>query len=141
MIVLDTDHMSLLERAESPEARRLQARVAALPPEQRTTTIVNFEEQMRGWMAYLAKSRAVARPVDAYRRLQRQLDTYTKMKLLGFDERAATEFQRLMRARIRIGTLDLKIAAIALAYDATLLTRNTSDFVKVSGLKFEDWTT
>jgi tRNA(fMet)-specific endonuclease VapC len=141
MIVLDTDHMSLLERGESPTASRLQARLATLPPELRTTTIVSFEEQMRGWMAYLAKSRTVARQVDAYKRLQRQLDTYTNMKLLGFDERAATEFQRLMKTRIRIGTLDLRIAAIALAQDATLLTRNTSDFAKVPGLKFEDWTT
>jgi tRNA(fMet)-specific endonuclease VapC len=141
MIVLDTDHMSLLERGESPSASRLQARLATLPPELRTTTIVSFEEQMRGWMAYLAKSRTVARQVDAYKRLQRQLDTYANMKLLGFDERAATEFQRLMKARIRIGTLDLRIAAIALSQDATLLTRNTSDFAKVPGLKFEDWTT
>jgi tRNA(fMet)-specific endonuclease VapC len=36
---------------------------------------------------------------------------------------------------------DLKIAAIALANDAILLSRNLSDFAKVSGLRVEDWTT
>jgi tRNA(fMet)-specific endonuclease VapC len=46
----------------------------------------------------------------------------------------------LQKAKLRIGTLDLKIAAITLAHDATLLTRNTADFGKVPGLKFEDWT-
>jgi tRNA(fMet)-specific endonuclease VapC len=36
--------------------------------------------------------------------------------------------------------MDLKIAATALAYDATLLTANTKDFVKVPNLRIEDWT-
>jgi tRNA(fMet)-specific endonuclease VapC len=36
--------------------------------------------------------------------------------------------------------MDLKIAAIVLAHDATLLSRNLSDFRKVPGLKVEDWT-
>ena len=41
---------------------------------------------------------------------------------------------------IRIGTMDLKIAAIVLAHDATLLTKNLSDFRKVPGSKVADWT-
>jgi len=36
--------------------------------------------------------------------------------------------------------MDLKIAAIVLAQNATLLTRNLSDFRKVPRLKVEDWT-
>ncbi len=35
--------------------------------------------------------------------------------------------------------MDLKIAAITLANNATLLTRNLADFNKVPGLKAEDW--
>jgi tRNA(fMet)-specific endonuclease VapC len=52
---------------------------------------------------------------------------------------AAEEFQRLQKTRIRIGTMDLKIAAIALTSNATLLTRNLIDFRKVPDLKVEDW--
>jgi len=41
--------------------------------------------------------------------------------------------------RIRVGTQDLKIAAITLAHGATLLTRNTRDFAQVPELNIENW--
>jgi tRNA(fMet)-specific endonuclease VapC len=46
---------------------------------------------------------------------------------------------RLRTARIRIGTQDLKIASIALADNATLLSANLVDFRQVPGLDVEDW--
>jgi tRNA(fMet)-specific endonuclease VapC len=61
------------------------------------------------------------------------------MPVLPFDERAAVVFDELKRKRIRIGTQDLKIAAIALANDATIITRNVRDFSRVPDLQFEDW--
>jgi hypothetical protein len=54
MYILDTDHISLLERASTHAEQRLRFRLAGLQPEQRVTTIITFEEQMRGWMACLA---------------------------------------------------------------------------------------
>jgi len=35
--------------------------------------------------------------------------------------------------------MDLKIAAIAISLQATLLTRNTSDFKQIAGLVVADW--
>jgi len=46
----------------------------------------------------------------------------------------------LKSKKIRIGTMDLKIAAIAIANDAILVTRNLVDFEKVPGLNAQDWT-
>jgi tRNA(fMet)-specific endonuclease VapC len=46
----------------------------------------------------------------------------------------------MMIIAIRIGTQDLKIASIALANRATLLTRNYRDFVQVPDLIIDDWT-
>jgi tRNA(fMet)-specific endonuclease VapC len=60
--------------------------------------------------------------------------------VLEFDEAAATEFERLQHLRLRIGTMDLKIAAIALAHNATVLPRNLKDLSRVPGLRVEDWT-
>jgi tRNA(fMet)-specific endonuclease VapC len=92
-------------------------------------------------MAIKAKARTVVQEIEPYSRLRRHLDDYRTILLLDFDQRAAAEFQELRRLRIRIGTMDLRIAAIVLAQDATLLSRNLSDFRKVPGLKVEDWTT
>ncbi|NUQ61540.1 MAG: hypothetical protein HUU20_03565 [Pirellulales bacterium] len=40
---------------------------------------------------------------------------------------------------LQIGTLDLKIASIALEHGATLLSANTRDFDQVPGLRVENW--
>jgi tRNA(fMet)-specific endonuclease VapC len=140
MVVLDTDHMSVLERRDQPGAVSLRARLAPLPPEEVVTTIISYEEQMRGWMAYLAQTRSVAQQVAAYRRLLQHLDNYRRIPVLAFDDAAAVVFQQLRRARLRIGTMDLKIATIVLSYEATLLSRNLADFRQVPGLQVEDWT-
>src|SRR6266705_5902429 len=140
MYILDTDHLSLLGRADSSEAQRLRFRLAGFNTEERVTTIITFEEQMRGWMSHLARSRVLARQIEAYRRLKEFLDRYLKVTVLEFDEAAAVEFKRLQGLRLRVGTMDLKIAAIALAHSATVLTRNVKDFDLVPGLRVEDWT-
>jgi tRNA(fMet)-specific endonuclease VapC len=141
MYILDTNHISLLEFVgTNPIAQRLLFRLARLKPKEKVTTIITFEEQVRGWLSVLARSRSLDEQVDAYRRLSRLLQNYLKVEVLEFDRQAAAEFQRLKQARIRIGTMDLKIAAIALAHGATVLTRNLKDFSRVSGLRVEDWT-
>ena len=91
-------------------------------------------------MAVLAQSRSLDEQVDAYRRLKQLLKNYLKIEVLDFDARAATEFERLQRLRLRLGAMDLKIAAIALAHSATVFTRNLKDFSRVPGLRVEDWT-
>jgi len=88
----------------------------------------------------MARAKSLAQQVEAYAKLKVHLVSYRNILVLDFDESAANEFQRPRRLRIRIGTMDLRIAAIVLAQDATLLSRNLSDFRKVPGLKVEDWT-
>jgi tRNA(fMet)-specific endonuclease VapC len=140
MVVLDTDHMTLIEWSDKRGSARLRARLRVLQPAEVATTIISYEEQMRGWMAYLARTRFVVEQMEAYRRLHRQLHNYCRIPVLTFDEHAATTFQRLRRARIRIGTMDLKIAAIVLSCNATLLSRNLADFRQVPDLRVEGWT-
>jgi tRNA(fMet)-specific endonuclease VapC len=59
--------------------------------------------------------------------------------MLHFDVQSANIFKALRAQKVRIGTQDLKIAAIAPANDALLLSANLRDFQQVPNLRVEDW--
>jgi tRNA(fMet)-specific endonuclease VapC len=142
MYVLDTDHLTLLERPDTAAAQRLQSRLGALGgDEEVVTTIVNYEEQTRGWFALMARARSITAQVNVYRRLNRHLENYRSWTVLPFDDAAAVELQRLRSFRLKVGPMDLKIAAVALSNRATLLKRNLVDFRQVPELQVEDWAT
>lgn len=90
-------------------------------------------------MTEIARMQSVDRQMTAYSRLDKMRDCYCTTPVLSFDEKALAKFQSLWLLRLRVGTMDLKIAATALAGNATLVTRNLSDFGKVPGLKGEAW--
>lgn len=140
MLVLDTDVLTIIQRAEGAECARLVARLAAHDAQSIAVTIVSFEEQTRGWLQYAAKAKTSEQRVKAYARLHALLDDYADRRVLDFDDLAEEVYQRLVKAKIRIPTMDLRIAAMVLANDATLLSRNLKDFAKVPSLRVEDWT-
>jgi tRNA(fMet)-specific endonuclease VapC len=72
--------------------------------------------------------------------LKATLDYFRSVHVIDFDDRAYAQFSELVQQRIRVGTQDLRIAAIALAQGGIVVTRNRKDFEKVSGLRIEDWT-
>jgi tRNA(fMet)-specific endonuclease VapC len=78
-------------------------------------------------------------PVPAYVRLGQLFTVLSDWEIAPFEERAADQFAGLRRQRIRIGTIDLKIASIALVIDALLVTANLRDFSLVPGLRCENW--
>ena len=49
------------------------------------------------------------------------------------------EFQRLRKSGVRIGTMDLRIASIVIANNATLLSANLRDFLRIPSLRVENW--
>jgi tRNA(fMet)-specific endonuclease VapC len=139
MYILDTDHISILDRSGA-ESRILLARLATIPATQFAVTIISYEEQMRGWLSYLTKAQTIEKQVLGYKQLRRQLTNYCTIPVVEFDLACTQEFQRLRKLYPRLGTMDLKIAAIALVNQSTLLTRNSIDFEQISGLRIEDWT-
>jgi len=138
--VLDTDILTLLAREDSPEAPRIRRRIAELPADDSVvTTVINYEEQMRGWMASLNQARSPAAEVRVYARLLQHLAAMRRMTVLAYDDAAANIAEQIRRRRVRLGAMDAKIASIVLARGAVLVTRNIGDFRKIEGLRIEDW--
>jgi tRNA(fMet)-specific endonuclease VapC len=100
---------------------------------------VSVEEVLRGWLAVIHRLRAVYRQIPAYVRLGRLFSVLSDWVIVPFDERAADQFTTLRRQRIRIGTMDLKIASIALVNNALLVTANLRDYSRVPHLRYENW--
>jgi tRNA(fMet)-specific endonuclease VapC len=141
MIILDTDVFSFVELPDSPEYIRLRARIAQLdPPETVGTTIITYEEQSRGRLASVNGARTSRQLIDAYANLRQHIINYRKVLVIDFDDPAAASFEILRKLKPRLGTMDSRIAAIALSRNAILVSRNLRDFRKVPNLRVEDWT-
>lgn len=139
MILLDTDHLSILNHPSSDRRQKLVERLAMAHADSVTISIITVEEQMRGWLASIAKEKSALRQVRSYTNLLLLFDLLSRYTIMPFDEPAAMQFDQLRAQKIRIGTMDLKIAAIALSQNAILLTANRQDFDNVPGLQWQNW--
>ncbi|MBW4643029.1 MAG: type II toxin-antitoxin system VapC family toxin [Goleter apudmare HA4340-LM2] len=132
--ILDTDHLSLYGRNHPVVIARLLASCAEL-----TTTAINVEEQLRGRLAQVAEAKDGNTLSSAYQRLVETVMLLSEFQILEYDETSRDIYQTLKKQRIRVGTQDLRIASITLAYNGILLTRNIRDFDKIPGLNIQDW--
>lgn len=136
-VILYTNHFTEFADA-SPAGRRLLDRLEASGAEV-FTCIVAVEETCQGWLALLHRQKPGRDQLQAYAKFQQSLEALLSLGILKFDPHAADIYHTLRGQFPRIGSMDLKIAAICLAHDATLLSRNLRDFDQVPGLKVENW--
>jgi tRNA(fMet)-specific endonuclease VapC len=138
VILLDTDHINVLQ-SQGRQAITLSAKMATSTDQDFATSAITIEEQMRGWLALIHRLNDVELQLPAYERLVGLFDFFSRWDIVAFDGAAAGQFKRLRKQRVRIGTMDLKIAATALAHDVLLLSANLRDFQQVPGLRVENW--
>jgi tRNA(fMet)-specific endonuclease VapC len=139
MIILDTDHLSILEYPERPQYQTLVAAMDRSVDTDFVTSAITVEEQLKAWLAAIHRTRRVHDQILYYTRFTGLIEFFSRWPLLPFDEPAADRFEALRAQGIRIGTMDLKIASIALGADSLLLSANLRDFQQVPGLQVEDW--
>jgi hypothetical protein len=66
VIILDTDHFNILQIGRGPAFDALSSRMDASADQFFSTTVITFEEHMRGWLAGIRRARDVADQVSPY---------------------------------------------------------------------------
>lgn len=138
--LLDTDHISILQQHSGPDYTALSARMAAHNLTDFALPIISFHEQALGANNLIRRARTTMDVSRGYSLLLEIVLGFRSTPVLPFDASAGSVFDSLRAQRIRVGTMDLRIAAIALAQGLIVLTRNLTYFSKVPGLVCEDWT-
>ena len=132
MFLFDTDTLSqVMKRRPVPS---LLARMAALPIEELFTSAITVGEMVFG---------AQRSPRREYLLSQLEELLWPNLQVLPFDHAAAETYGRIRADLERAGTPlaepDLRIGAIALTRNLTVVTGNTRHFSRIPGLSVENW--
>ena len=138
MILLDTNHLSALQRGNEL-AQRLLERLKASDNWQIYAPIISVEEQFRGWLNATRKYQGKDQELYAHAAIADLLTFYAEFLIAEFSQKEAAIFKELRKNFRRTGTMDLKIAAIGISNNALLLTENLKDFEEIPNLKCENW--
>ena len=137
MFILDTDAIT----HDQNRHPILSVKVQSMSREYLFTTSVTLEEQLKGRLAYINRHRDDPRKsAQGHAALVETVDYFSQWTILPYTEDADVIFRQLRRQGIRIGSQDLRIAAIAFLRGFTVVTRNVRDFNQVPNLMVADWT-
>jgi tRNA(fMet)-specific endonuclease VapC len=135
--ILDTDHVSLILRGDE----RLRDKVDQHPDA--CTTVITIQEIFNGWITRINQAKPGDDFVELYTCLTRSIEYLKQTEILNFGQDADRCFRSLLQQNpaLRKARLqrDMRIAAIALSQNATIVTRNERDFGQVPGLQIVDW--
>lgn len=138
MIAFDTDVLVQVLLGKSSFAERARE----ISVDQQSVPIVVIEEIFRGRLNSIRKAEsgkgriAVRR---AYELFERSFRDPRQVRTLAYTTEADARFDEWRRARLRLSTHDLRIAAICVAHSAVLVSSNRRDFERVPGLSVTFW--
>ena len=138
MIAFDTDVLTEILLGEP----LFVARAATIPPHEQAVPVIVIEEIMRGRLQVIRQAEADQARIslsDAYNLFEQMLRDVQQVTVLSYTPQAEALYRQSRHERIRVGTHDLRIAAICVAHVATLISCNRRDFGQVPGLCVEFW--
>jgi tRNA(fMet)-specific endonuclease VapC len=136
--ILDTDHVSLWLQGHPAISQTAASHKADVG-----VAIITVQELFNGWVGRINDPTQSKDQVRLYTRLWTTVELLRTIHVLNFDAVAEEKYQQLtlenpLLRKNRIQK-DVKIAAIALSINATLVTRNHRDFSQVPGLRLQNW--
>ena len=138
LIALDTDVFTDVMYGDPV----LTARLLAVPIAEQTLPVVVLEEVIRGRFNVIRQAEAGRGRItlaEAYDRFQQSVADTRAYTVLPFTAAAEALAAAMRRQRLRVGTRDLRIAAVCIVHGATLVTRNARDYAQIPGLTFDVW--
>ncbi|MFN6513847.1 MAG: type II toxin-antitoxin system VapC family toxin [Nostoc sp. CreGUA01] len=102
--VLDTDHISLLQRGHP----LVVSKIAAVNPDEIAVTVITIVEQMYGRLDVIKRAKSKQELVTAYALLRETFNRLCQANILDFNEAAFDIYNELLKQKIRVGTQDLQ---------------------------------
>jgi tRNA(fMet)-specific endonuclease VapC len=138
--LLDTDTVSFVLSNHPLVNQRL-----AVVGDDAATSIITVQEVFNGWVGRINGSKKLDETIALYGKLSKALELFKDVRILDFDSQAGVVLTALLQHNPQLNKNklenDMRIAAIALANNAIVVTRNQKDFAQVPGLNIVDWTT
>ena len=138
MIAFDSDVLSDIWAGRQDYVLR----ASLIPHDEQSIPIVVAEEMLRGRFDVIRKAESGKLSIDltrAYELFEQTLSLVRSYRLLTYSPAAHTLATAWKSSKLKVGTHDLRIAAIAVIHGATLLTRNKRDFDQIPGLSLVVW--
>ena len=136
MFLLDTDTLSLMQQGHALVLQNVNRH----PVADIAVSVISIQEQMQGFQAATNRAADHRQLASAYDMLAtRLLPIWSRFPTQSFTEPAIVRFEYLRSLRLNVGSMDLRIAAIALENGSIVVTRNRRDFGRVPGVVTEDW--
>lgn len=138
MTAFDTDVLTEILLGNAP----FVARAAAIPSHQQAVPVIVIEEMIRGRLNVIRQAEAGKMKLSlesAYELFRETFIKTRRLQILPYTGVAQSLYQQWRQQGIRVATHDLRIAAICVAHDAKLVSRNRRDFERVPGLLAEFW--
>lgn len=133
--LLDTSTVSMLEFSNESIVRA----IAEHAGDELVICTVIVDEVLSGWYTMLRKAKTTQSQAKAHSSLAESFEVLSRFSVISMTQTSLEVARDLIKSRLNIGSTDLKIAALALELDATVVTNNLRDFSRVPGLKVEDW--
>jgi tRNA(fMet)-specific endonuclease VapC len=130
MIAFDADVLTEILAGHVPFVER----AAKIPVHEQAVPIIVIEEMLRGCLNSIRQAEAGKANLSidrAYELFEGTLNAFEEVVVLSYSSAAELQYQEWRRQGLRIGTHDLRIAAICVGRSATLVTRNRRDFEQV----------